>query len=628
MRLPDAGFAGMRPFAPPDPLRTMNRSSLTGLYAFAVATVLTLTAPLTRAQSPLLQQGAVAPDFTSIDLAGGEVRLASYAGKVVVLDFWATWCTYCIQALPHVQEIAAAHKGEVVVLAVCTSDTRAKFTDWMQKNAAKYPDIVFCCEVHERGSDTFDERASQKLYHVGGLPTKFVIGKDGKVAMTIVGQEKDDTRLEAGLARAGVAIDAAIAKAGEALAKKVDEEDARQAAEAAAHPMPTFFPRLVSYKCGDALPELALLGADGKEWKLSAMKGKPVVIVAGPAESLPRAVLQEIAQRYGGYGVSTLAMMIYTSREDYAAWVAKYQGKVAFTTGGDPAGVYVAKGDTPDPEAQMSFHKQTVLGKLFESMYPAMPFLFVIDAEGKVVGQFMQGPGMHEGLANLLLHAGVKLEAKDMPKKVAGAEAFVVAPPPPPEAQVPLLQDGAVAPDFVANDLAGKPVKLADFAGKVIVLDFWATWCGPCKAALPHVQQIAAKYKDQGVVVIASCTSDARAAFEQFVRKNQGDYADVLFAHDPLEKKPERASHELYGVAGIPHQFVIGRDGKVAAQVSGYSEGEVLLDAALAKAGVKVDAAILEQAAKDEQKRAERQPKKAMKAMSVGGVPAGGTGGR
>jgi len=79
-----------------------------------------------------------------------------------------------------------------------------------------------------------------------------------------------------------------------------------------------------------------------------------------------------------------------------------------------------------------------------------------------------------------------------------------------------------------------------------------------------------------------------------------------VFAHDAAEKTPERASRRLYGVSGIPQQFVIDRTGKIVAEVGGYIAGEVLLDAALAKAGVKVDPAILEQAAADQKKRDER----------------------
>ncbi|MBK8099633.1 MAG: hypothetical protein IPK26_21205 [Planctomycetes bacterium] len=107
-------------------------------------------------------------------------------------------------------------------------------------------------------------------------------------------------------------------------------------------------------------------------------------------------------------------------------------------------------------------------------------------------------------------------------------------------------------------------------------------------------------------MVLASCTNDGREDFESFVRLKGAEYPDVMFVHDAKERRAERASRALYGVSGIPQQFVIGRDGTVVATVDGYLEGEVLLDAALAKAGIQVDAAILERAAADLEKRQAR----------------------
>jgi peroxiredoxin len=187
-----------------------------------------------------------------------------------------------------------------------------------------------------------------------------------------------------------------------------------------------------------------------------------------------------------------------------------------------------------------------------------------------------------------------------MPKKIWTAAETK---PPVPEAKVEMLKVGAAAPDFPATDLNGKAVKLSDFRGKVVILDFWATWCGPCIASMPHTNEVAARYKDQGVVVLASCTSDPRAAFEAWVKKNQATYPEILFSHDPQERGADRASRKLYGVGGIPQQFIIGRDGKIAALCTGYLKGEVLLEAALAQAGIKVAPEILAKAKLDQANR-------------------------
>jgi hypothetical protein len=120
---------------------------------------------------------------------------------------------------------------------------------------------------------------------------------------------------------------------------------------------------------------------------------------------------------------------------------------------------------------------------------------------------------------------------------------------------------------------------------------------------MPHTNEVAARYKDQGVVVLASCTSDPRAAFEAWVKKNQATYPEILFSHDPQERGADRASRKLYGVGGIPQQFIIGRDGKIAALCTGYLKGEVLLEAALAQAGIKVAPEILAKAKLDQANR-------------------------
>jgi thiol-disulfide isomerase/thioredoxin len=174
--------------------------------------------------------GAPAPDFESKDLANKAVRVSDAKQKVEVLDFWATWCGPCMKSLPHTEEIAKRYKDQgVVMLAVCTSDTRAKYEEWVKTNQAQYADLIFTCELHDRGSATFEERASKKLYGVKGIPTQFIIGRDGRIAAVVVGYSDGDTRLEAGLARAGIKVDSAAAAKGEELLKKIEAQAAHPA---------------------------------------------------------------------------------------------------------------------------------------------------------------------------------------------------------------------------------------------------------------------------------------------------------------------------------------------------------------------------------------------------------------
>lgn len=163
----------------------------------------------------------------------------------------------------------------------------------------------------------------------------------------------------------------------------------------------------------------------------------------------------------------------------------------------------------------------------------------------------------------------------------------------PPASPPPLLGAGTLAPDFVSHDLAGREVRVSDYRGQVLILDFWATWCGPCVASMPHTQQIAAKYADQGVAVLAVCTGDKRKRFEDWVTLKARDYPAIRFSFDPHEQgtpaEAERASVALYGVPAIPTQFIIDREGRIVGTTTGYRQGDTTLERALAAAGVKVD---------------------------------------
>jgi peroxiredoxin len=132
----------------------------------------------------LLEVGTEAPAFTLIDETGKEVRLSDYKGKIIIVDFWGTWCKWCIKTMPAINKVAETFKNQdLIVLGIsCNEPPNADPVQFMKRNNYNYKCLVKGNEV-------------AKSYNVTGYPTMYIIGKDGRIAKTVVGfsdsMEKD-----------------------------------------------------------------------------------------------------------------------------------------------------------------------------------------------------------------------------------------------------------------------------------------------------------------------------------------------------------------------------------------------------------------------------------------------------
>lgn len=132
-------------------------------------------------------------------------------------------------------------------------------------------------------------------------------------------------------------------------------------------------------------------------------------------------------------------------------------------------------------------------------------------------------------------------------------------------------QEKYQAPDFTVFDAAGNPVKLSDFKGKPVILNFWASWCGPCQKEMPHFNKAYAKYKDEIVFMMIDLVDGQRetqAKGSNFI-KNQGYDFPVYFDIE------EDAAY-TYGITSIPLTVFVDRDGYIKTGCVGAIEEDAL----------------------------------------------------
>ena len=127
-----------------------------------------------------------------------------------------------------------------------------------------------------------------------------------------------------------------------------------------------------------------------------------------------------------------------------------------------------------------------------------------------------------------------------------------------PGEEIPVgTQVGQRAPAFTLEDLEDEKVSLSDFLGNVVILDFWASWCSPCRYSLPHLENLGESYRDQGVVVLGVNLDESRQDAESYLE--QSGYSNIITLWESYPAA--QAVKHLYAVAGIPHTFLIDRQG-------------------------------------------------------------------
>lgn len=127
---------------------------------------------------------------------------------------------------------------------------------------------------------------------------------------------------------------------------------------------------------------------------------------------------------------------------------------------------------------------------------------------------------------------------------------------------------GASAPNFTQNDVNGKPVSLADYKGKYVLVEFWASWCAPCRAESPNLLKQYAAFKDKGFEILGVSVDNDKGKWIEAIKKDGLTWTQVSDL-----KGWENDARKVYGISGVPANFLVGPDGKI---IGSHLVGEAL----------------------------------------------------
>lgn len=512
-------------------------------------------------------------ELTGVTIDGNAIDWKQYKGKVVLIDFWATWCIPCIQELPNViAQYKKYNEQGFEVIGINLDDDPARLKQFMDEAPIPWKTVV---TVNEK-TRGFDAPIAAKN-GIDKIPFTVLVDRDGTVsAINLRGVD-----LETSLAKifdSGEKPDAE-----KPAAKSPDKKD-----QSSYKPVASKSTELVALvSCGDDNSATQTDEKEEKDKPAAAAEAASNPYLAAPGLSAFDLVdyildMQEkpksIRRRPGfSDAVSEAADRVLASTKSDKLQVIAILGKCAILH--ERASLGDKKADTKlvaflqtikeDKREKVAQEVQFLLieRKLIEVDELPLEQVTTLLAEVKQYLANQKLSGRHLRLASSIVHAINRLEDDKQREGYFTDFGAIFSK----SLDKQLAQYGkklSRKPSQSSSDLIGKPLELTgttalgtefdwkQYRGKVVLVDFWATWCGPCRREMPHVKALYEKYKAKGFDIVAVSLDRDLDALAQYLKENN-------IAWTNLAGEQTQALAKKYGVRGIPTMMLIDQTGKI-----------------------------------------------------------------
>lgn len=563
------------------------------------------------------------PDFSMLSLTGERVTLASIKGKVAVVNFWATWCGPCIKELPHFQEFHEKMKGDpgVVVLAVTTDENRALVQPFISKN--KYTFTVL-----------YDEGLKSEL-GIRGIPATFVIDPKGIIRLRMIGFNNNEplvpylTKLVQQYREPQTAQAPTPSRAKEAFQSvdrvpkraMTDAEWRAKKKEAAIAALAT----LVAPPSGDDLYYVGMLEVMAEKWRpavehLRALQALPETTnhEARMNRLLSKQTLQEAFLKGGFkeegekyYEKDPVSLAIFVSMEgDQERTLAIYEKYLASNPPPErqrmtKSLILITLGSMnrrDEMATRLEAYRADLTPNALVNSYSTLARLYAEAGDEKKAELYTQklfdyGKQSKDGKAvdgPVTAHINwqiKRLEAANDPGKLNDFIHYVKTEFANNKSVMGNLESREVfrrvlnqpAKELeVAYFVNGTKTDLKSLKGKVVMLDFFAHWCGPCIADFPVVRDLQQRYEKRGLAILGLTgvygyyQGDKALTPEQEVEQMRVHFAKEYQVTWPMLFATTKTNDTNYGVGYIPHLVLIDRNGIVRFAKVGRSDEKEL----------------------------------------------------